>query len=98
MVFRLDGAPGVGHLAGMHDRSSKRPRDPNQLAKLMVEIATGEASDPPINEDGKNMAAVYLGRLGGIKGGKARAASLSTERRSEIARVAASRRWEKRDV
>ena len=79
----------------MQDRSSKRPTDPNQLAKLMVEIAAGEAEDRPRTEDGKDLAAVMLGRRGGLKGGKARAEGLLPERRSEIAAKAAKTRWEK---
>lgn len=73
----------------------KRPRDPAQLAKLIVDIATGEAADrePTREKQGKNQAAVTLGRLGGIKGGKARADSLTSERRSQIARKAATIRW-----
>jgi len=69
----------------MPKRSSKNnPPDLNELAASIVEQATGE---------GKNPAAVMLGRLGGLKGGKARAARLSAERRSEIARKAANARW-----
>jgi hypothetical protein len=79
----------------MPNRSSKRPRDPNQLAKLVVEIATGEA-DPPEDFGGKNPAAVMLGRLGGKKGGAARAATLSSQRRRQIAVKAAHARWDKR--
>ena len=81
------------HIAFMPDRSRKRPRDPNQLAKLMVDIATGlgEATEEPK----KNPAAVALGRLGGLRGGKARADSLSKERRSEIATLAARARYKK---
>lgn len=81
----------------MQDRSSKRLRDPNQLAELMVDIATGDVNKRPTTESGKDLAAVLLGRLGGMKGGKARAASLSSERRSEIARAAAKKRWDKKD-
>ena len=76
----------------MPDRSRKRPRDPNQLAKLIVDIATGEVEDTP-EDDGKNPAAVALGRKGGLKGGKARAAKMSSEERSEAARRAARARW-----
>jgi hypothetical protein len=72
-----------------------RPRDPNQLAKLIAEIATGEQTDRLVTDDGRDLAAVMLGRLGGLKGGKARAASMSSERRSEIARKAAETRWSK---
>lgn len=75
----------------------KRPRDPNQLAKLIVDMATGNES-PDITVDGKNPAAVALGRKGGLVGGKARAAVLSDRRRSEIARQAAKERWGKGNV
>ena len=82
----------------MHKRSStapKRPRDPNQLAKLIVDIATGQAPPDalPTTAEGKNPAAVMLGRLGGLKGGKARAKSLSATKRRAIARKAAKARW-----
>ena len=70
-----------------------RPRDPNQLAKLMADIATGEVEDRLTTDDGRDLAAVMLGRLGGLKGGHARAASLTSERRTEIARKAAHKRW-----
>lgn len=76
----------------MPDRSRKRPRDPNQLGKLIVDIATGEADDTLAN-NGKDPAAVALGRKGGLKGGKARAASMTPEERSEAARRAAKARW-----
>ncbi len=72
----------------------KRPRDFNQRAKQIVDLATGEITDKNPDE-GKNPAAVELGRLGGLKGGKARAAKLSPERRKEIAKNAAKKRWEK---
>jgi hypothetical protein len=81
-----------GTLRAMPDRSRKRPRDPNQLAKLVLDIATGEAEEIP--EDGeKDPAAVALGRKGGLKGGKARAAKLTAEQRSAAARRAAQIRW-----
>jgi hypothetical protein len=76
----------------MPDRSRKRPRDPNQLGKLIVDIATGEIDDPDPNE-GKDRAAVELGRKGGLKGGKARAAKMTAEERSASARRAARARW-----
>jgi hypothetical protein len=79
----------------MPDRSRKRPRDPNQLGKLIVDIATGEAEDSPPSESAKNPAAVELGRKGGLKGGKARAAKLSSEQRKDSARKAAEARWRK---
>ncbi|MGN6373917.1 MAG: histone H1 [Solirubrobacteraceae bacterium] len=77
----------------MPDRSRKRPRDPNQLGKLIVDIATGEADDSPPQGPEKNPAAVELGRKGGLKGGKARAAKMTPEERSEAARRAARARW-----
>ena len=79
----------------MPDRS-RRPRDGNQLAKLVVDIAIGEAKD--VAEDtGKSPAAVELGRKGGLKGGKARAASMTPEQRKEAAQKAARARWGKQD-
>lgn len=77
----------------MPDRS-RRPRDSNQLAKLITDIATGEVEDTPA-DDGKNAAAVELGRKGGLKGGKARAESMTPEQRSEAAQRAARARWNK---
>lgn len=80
------------YAQGMPDRSRKRPRDPNQLGKLIVDIATGDVEDA-VPDDGKNPAAVELGRKGGLKGGKARAAKLSPSERSEAAKRAAEARW-----
>ena len=75
----------------------KRPRDPNQLAKLIVDLAAGKTFDAPPPEsaiaDSKDPAAVSLGRRGGLKGGAARAASLTPEQRQNIARKAADKRW-----
>lgn len=71
----------------------KRPTDVNQKAKNIVDIATGETQDTELTPDGKNAAAVALGRRGGLKGGKARAAVLSAKRRKEIAQKAAAARW-----
>jgi hypothetical protein len=68
------------------------PRDPNQLAKMIADMAWGEAGAEP-ETPAKNPAAVALGKLGGAKGGKARAAKLSPEQRSEIAKKAAAARW-----
>lgn len=76
-------------------KNPKRPRDANQLAKFIVDVATGEAELPEAEPTGKNPAAVALGKLGGAKGGKARAASLTPEKRSEIAKKAAAKRWDK---
>ncbi len=72
----------------------KRPRDPNQLGKLIVDISVGEVEDervPTPEEEGKNPAAVEMGRIGGA----ARAARMTPERRREIAREAAKKRWGK---
>ena len=82
----------------MVERSSrpKRPRDVSQRAKLVVDIATGQAENENPDE-GKNPHAVALGRLGGKKGGQARAKMLSKKRRAEIARQAAEARWQKND-
>ncbi len=76
----------------MPDRSRKRPRDPNQLAKLVVDIATGEVEESQ-TENAKNAAAVELGRKGGLKGGKARAARMTPAERSAAAKRAAKARW-----
>jgi hypothetical protein len=73
----------------------KRPRDLNQLAKFIVDVSTGEAELPECQPDGKNPAAVELGKLGGQKGGHARAKKLLAEERSAIARKAAKSRWNK---
>jgi len=75
-------------------RNPKRPRDIAQLAKFIVDQATGQEpakTEKPERE--KNPAAVALGKLGGAKGGKARAKALSPERRREIATKAAEQRW-----
>ena len=83
----------------MLDRSRKRTRDPHQLAKAIVDMATGqvEVRELTPEEQGKNPAAVALGRLGGLKGGRARAATLTKTRRAEIARRAAKARWKHDD-
>lgn len=81
------------HTQGMATKP-KRPRDTNQLAKFIADLATGEIEIPK-TDDGKDPAAVALGRKGGLKGGKARAASLSERERSVIAAKAASARWKK---
>lgn len=79
----------------MPERSKKRPRDPNEMAKSIVEEATGP-TEPQPEEPAKDPAAVELGRRGGLKGGKARAAKLSAKKRSQIARKAAAARWSKK--
>ena len=79
----------------MPKRSSK-PRDLNRLAARIVDEAIGEKlPDKPEPDEGKDPAAVALGRKGGKKGGKARAAKMTAEQRSEAARKAARARWER---
>jgi len=86
----------------MPKRSSKkkRPRDVNALAKHLVDEATGQ--EPPKQKErpensGKNPAAVELGRLGGLKGGKARWKGTTKKERSRAARKAALARWKKKE-
>lgn len=74
-------------------KRSRKEEDVNVLAKSIVEKATKE---PSKEKPEKNPAAVALGRLGGLKGGKARAEKLSAKRRKEIAEKAAKARWEKK--
>jgi hypothetical protein len=92
---------GSGNVSGSHPLSNhpKRPRDLNQWAKRMVDIATGAVEDrePTPEEQGKDPAAVSLGRRGGLKGGNARTASLTPEKRREIAQKAAASRWASAD-
>jgi hypothetical protein len=71
----------------------KRPRDPNQLGKLIVDLSVGEATDQVRPED---TAAVAFARLGGLKGGVARAASLSVDERKHITKKAAETRWKRK--
>lgn len=71
------------------------PTDLNSLAAKITDMATNEQPEP--DDDGKNPAAVALGRLGGKKGGKARAEKLTPERRKEIAQKAAEKRWGKKE-
>ena len=81
----------------MPKRSSKH-KDLNQLAVSIVQQATGQAMpepELPLDIGDKNPAAVALGKLGGLKGGKARAEKLSKRKRSEIAKLAAAARWKK---
>lgn len=66
----------------------KRPRDANQLAKRIVDISTGEQPNGAPQ-------APRRGHAGGLKGGKARAKSLSPDQRADIARIAAEARWKK---
>jgi hypothetical protein len=69
------------------------PKDLNQIAANITALTTGTKVK---EEAGKNPAAVALGRLGGLKGGKARAESMSAKRRKEIAKKAAESRWKKK--
>lgn len=69
-----------------------RPQDENQLPKAIVNALTIDDDEP---QPEKNPAAVALGRLGGLKGGIARAAKLSAKKRKEIAKKAAKARWNK---
>lgn len=71
-------------------KGEKRPADAIGTAIMVAKIATGEVEDE-LTEDGKNKAAVELGR----KGGAARAKKLNEEQRAEIARKAAAKRWGK---
>lgn len=85
----------------MPDRSKKRPRDPNQLAYQIMLESTGQAEkfDPSAGETPdptKNPHAVALGKLGGLKGGPARAKALTKTKRSQIAAKAAEARWGKK--
>jgi hypothetical protein len=72
----------------MPQKRPKRPRDPAQLAKLMIDIASGEVAD--------QQPTPKRGRTGGLKGGPARAASLDPRKRQQIARKAAAARWGKK--
>lgn len=80
----------------MPDRSSKRPVDANERAFQIVGEAVGEIERANPDAE-KDPAAVALGRKGGLKGGKARAAKMTPEERSESARKAALKRWGSRD-
>jgi hypothetical protein len=87
----------------MPERSKKRPRDPNQLAYQIMLESTGQAEkyEPgkaaeKLIDPSKNPHAVALGRLGGLKGGTARAEKLSPRKRSQIAAKAAKARWGKK--
>ncbi len=80
----------------MPKRSSKpRMPDPSKLAFAIVQRVTGQppAAPPAEVENGKNPAAVALGKRGGLKGGPARAKALSAKKRVAIARKAAAARW-----
>ena len=80
----------------MPKRSSKtKPAEPQQIARRVLDTLVPDAEPPKKPEKEKNPAAVALGKLGGLKGGKARAESLTAKQRSEIAKKAAAKRWTK---
>ena len=74
-------------------KRSRKPADLNKLAASIVDEATGDTA--PLHQSGKNPAAVELGRKGGERGGKARAAKMTPEERSKAAKKAAQARWAK---
>lgn len=76
-------------------KRSRKPADLNRLASSIVDETVGDVpkSEAPKDDSEKDPAAVALGRKGGLKGGKARAAKLSATERSESARHAATTRW-----
>ena len=74
----------------------RRPRDPFQLAREVLRESIGDIPPKPDPDAGKNLAAVALGKLGGAKGGHARAAKMTPEERTESARKAAEARWLRR--
>lgn len=79
----------------MQERSSNSRLDVNQFTKFIIDEPAIEEMLEKASLRGKNPAAVFLGRLGGLKGGKARAKKLSSKRRSQIAKKAARARWNK---
>lgn len=78
----------------MPKRSSKQP-DPSEIARHVLDTVVPDAEPAPAKPE-KNPAAVALGRLGGLKGGKARAEKLSAAKRKAIAKKAAETRWASR--
>lgn len=80
-----------GRIGTDNEGMPKRPRDPNQLAKLIVDIATGETEDAV--SPSKRIPSKR--RIGGLKGGKVRARRLTPAERADIARLAANVRWKK---
>jgi len=81
----------------MPKRSSRGKQGPEDVNEIAYRVAREAMGEPPKDwKDGKNPAAVFLGRLGGLKGGKARAKKLTPEQRSHIASLAARKRWEGR--
>ncbi len=84
----------LAYTDAMPKRSSTHQKDPQELARHVLDAVVPDAEPAvPPPEKAKNPAAVALGRLGGLKGGKARAAKLTAKRRKEIAKKAAKARW-----
>jgi hypothetical protein len=94
--IQMDNPINRWYNVAMQKRSREKEADLNHLAKSIVDQATvDEQLWQRALEEGKNPAAVSLGRLGGLKGGKARAERLSAEERRDIAKKAAQARWKK---
>jgi hypothetical protein len=87
---RIDATPKTLYDLRMLKRSSKQ-KDPSEIARHVLDVVVPDAESKPE----KNPAAVALGRLGGKKGGLARAAKLTSRQRTDIARKAAQSRWKK---
>lgn len=81
------------YLCGLMAQKKKLPKDINKKAKSVVDMATNSIDNAGMTADGKNAAAVALGKKGGLKGGPARAAALTAKERSAIAKKAAAARW-----
>jgi len=84
---------GQGQRGNLSGSRGQGPKDFNQLAFEVVQKAIGAMPKEPLPDPNKDPRAVTLGRMGGLKGGKVRADKLSPERRKEIARKAAEKRW-----
>jgi hypothetical protein len=81
------------HKGNETGKRGQGPKDANQIAFMVVQQATGEIPKEGPKGPQKNQAAVTLGRLGGLKGGRARADKLTAQQRLEIAKKAAKTRW-----
>lgn len=90
---KADKAERVTEVTLQGPQKRRMPRDPNQRAKMTLDILLGEAEDLPA--PAKDPERVERGKMGGSKGGKLRAERLSPERRREIAQKAAAARWSK---
>lgn len=91
--------PGQACLYGgmANSKSPRWPCDPDKLSNLLSGGADGRKTESVYTEDGRDLAAVLLGRRGGLKGGHARAAALTPEQRREIAVKAARARWSRKN-